>query len=93
MHQNDFFFFFSNPIEAAVVLRGENLSQSGNGRNSFNSSDSGRMSDTYAETSNSSVTSSTNNSAAGHNRLHSNMSNCSGDSGAQLSLNSNDSKG
>ena len=51
------------------------------------------MSDTYAETSNSSVTSSTNNSAAGHNRLHSNMSNCSGDSGAQLSLNSNDSKG
>ena len=83
----------SNPIEAAVVLRGENLSQSGNGRNSFNSSDSGRMSDTYAETSNSSVTSSTNTSAAGHNRLHSNMSNCSGDSGAQLSLNSNDSKG
>ena len=48
----------SNPIEAAVVLRGENLSQNGNGRNSFNSSDSGRMSDTYAETSNSSVTSS-----------------------------------
>ena len=85
----------SNPIEAAVVLRGENLSQNGNGRNSFNSSDSGRMSDTYAETSNSSVTSSTNNSssATGHNRLHSNMSNCSGDSGAQLSLNSNDSKG
>ena len=78
----------SNPIEAAVVLRGENLSQNGNGRNSFNSSDSGRMSDTYAETSNSSVASSTN---GGHNRLHSNMSNCSGDSGAQLSLNSNDS--
>ena len=83
----------SNPIEAAVVLRGENLSQSGNGRNSFNSSDSGRMSDTYAETSNSSVTSSTaNGSSNGHNRLNSNMSNCSGDSGAQLSLNSNDSK-
>lgn len=78
----------SNPLEAAVVLRnGENLSQNANGRNSFNSSDSGRMSDTYAETSNSSVTS----SSAGHNRLHSNMSNCSGDSGAQLSLNSNDS--
>ena len=56
----------SNPLEAAVVLRGENLSQSGNGgRNSFNSSDSGRMSDTYAETSNSSVTSSSN----GHNRF------------------------
>ena len=54
----------SNPLEAAVVLRGETLSQSGNGRNSFNSSDSGRMSDTYAETSNSSVASSTN----GHNR-------------------------
>ena len=88
----------SNPLEAAVVLRGENLSQNssctGNGRNSFNSSDSGRMSDTYAETSNSSVASSstgTNGGTAGHNRLHSNMSNCSGDSGAQLSLNSNDS--
>ena len=54
----------SNPIEAAVVLRGENLSQNGNGRNSFNSSDSGRMSDTYAETSNSSVASSN----GGHNR-------------------------
>ena len=59
----------SNPLEAAVVLRGsENLSQSGTGsnggRNSFNSSDSGRMSDTYAETSNSSVASSSN----GHNR-------------------------
>ena len=53
----------SNPLEAAVVLRGETLSQNGNGRNSFNSSDSGRMSDTYAETSNSSVASST-----GHNR-------------------------
>ena len=58
----------SNPLEAAVVLRGENLSQSGTsngGRNSFNSSDSGRMSDTYAETSNSSVASSSN----GHNRF------------------------
>ena len=29
----------SNPLEAAVVLRGETLSQNGNGRNSFNSSD------------------------------------------------------
>ena len=76
----------SNPLEAAVVLRGEAQNNCNGGRNSFNSSDSGRMSDTYAETSNSSV------SSTGHNRLHSNMSNCSGDSGAQLSLNSNDSK-
>jgi hypothetical protein len=60
----------SNPLEAAVVLRGDNSSQN---RNSFNSSDSGRMSDTYAETSaNSSV-------------QYSNLSNCSGDSGAPLS--------
>ena len=64
----------SNPLEAAVVLRGENLSQNssctGNGRNSFNSSDSGRMSDTYAETSNSSVASSSTgtNGPNGHNR-------------------------
>ncbi len=91
----------SNPLEAAVVLRGTNNgtnpvlngSENGNnGRNSFNSSDSGRMSnDTYAETSNSSVASSSGGNS-NHNRLHSNMSNCSGDSGAQLSLNSNDSK-
>ena len=54
------------------------------------------MSDTYAETSNSSVASSgiaQTGNANGHNRLHSNMSNCSGDSGAQLSLNSTDSNG
>jgi hypothetical protein len=43
-------------------------------RYSFNSSDSGRMSDTYGETSNSSVASS-----SGHsNRICSNTSNCSG---------------
>ena len=62
----------SNPLEAAVVLR--NQSESGGARYSFNSSDSGRMSDTYGETSNSSVASS-----SGHsNRICSNTSNCSG---------------
>jgi hypothetical protein len=62
----------SNPLEAAVVLR--NQSESSGARYSFNSSDSGRMSDTYGETSNSSVASS-----SGHsNRICSNTSNCSG---------------
>jgi hypothetical protein len=61
----------SNPLEAAVVLRGQ--ADSHQARLSFNSSDSGRMSDTYGETSNSSVASS------GHsNRICSNTSNCSG---------------
>ncbi len=83
----------SNPLEAAVVLRGDkevcngssNGSQNGHcngGRNSFNSSDSGRMSDTYAETSNSSVASSTSAIGGGcqANRLNSsNLSNCSGE--------------
>ena len=69
----------SNPLEAAVVLR--NQPESSGARYSFNSSDSGRMSDTYGETSNSSVASS-----SGHsNRICSNTSNCSGDSGAQMS--------
>ncbi|TRY71121.1 hypothetical protein TCAL_15039 [Tigriopus californicus] len=78
----------SNPLEAAVVLRSqlENEYALGEARCSFNSSDSGRMSDTYAETSNSSVTSSSNGSHS--NRLYSNTSNCSGDSGAQLSIHS-----
>ena len=62
----------SNPLEAAVVLR--NQSEVSQARYSFNSSDSGRMSDTYGETSNSSVASS------GHsNRICSNTSNCSGE--------------
>ena len=61
----------SNPLEAAVVLRGQ--AEAHKARLSFNSSDSGRMSDTYGETSNSSVASS------GHsNRICSNTSNCSG---------------
>ena len=61
----------SNPLEAAVVLRGQ--AEAHQARLSFNSSDSGRMSDTYGETSNSSVASS------GHsNRICSNTSNCSG---------------
>lgn len=78
----------SNPLEAVVVLRSqlENEYALGEARCSFNSSDSGRMSDTYAETSNSSVTSSSNGSHS--NRLFSNTSNCSGDSGAQLSIHS-----
>ena len=57
-----------------------------NVRNSFLSVDSGRTSDTY-ETSNSSVTSSSTNHSK---RLNSNASNCSGDSGTQLSIGSSE---
>ena len=79
----------SNSLEAAVVLRTQPEAFAiGDTRCSFNSSDSGRMSDTYAETSNSSVTSSSNGSSGHSNRLYSNTSNCSGDSGTQLSVNS-----
>ena len=58
-------------------------------RCSFNSSDSGRMSnDTYAETSNSSVASAASNSISSHcNRLCSNTSNCSGDDSGMSSSN------
>ena len=61
-----------------------NISSDSGARFSYNSScDSGRTSsDTYAETSNSSVTS------GFSNRVYSNTSNCSGDSGAQLSFTS-----
>ena len=77
----------SNSLEAAVVLRAQqpdNFGMAAEARCSFNSSDSGRMSDTYADTSNSSVTSNSSNS----NRVYSNTSNCSGDSGTHCSMGS-----
>ncbi|CAB4058165.1 unnamed protein product [Lepeophtheirus salmonis] len=84
----------SNSLEAAVVLRHK---QSPPGlRYSFNSSsDSGRTSDTYAETSNGSVTSSSSTTNHPNNvtqsRLYSSNSNCSGDSGTQCSMSSDSS--
>ena len=89
----------SNPLEASVVLRAqpvvssaassEATSSDTAARCSFNSSDSGRMSnDTYAETSNSSVASVASNSISSHcNRLCSNTSNCSGDDSGMSSSN------
>ena len=89
----------SNPLEASVVLRAqpavssaassEATSSDTAARCSFNSSDSGRMSnDTYAETSNSSVASAASNSISSHcNRLCSNTSNCSGDDSGMSSSN------
>ena len=63
----------------------------GNVRNSFLSVDSGRNSSETYDTSNSSVSSqSTNNSSNHSNRLNSTASNCSADSGTQMSLNSGD---
>ena len=70
-------------IEQSLYHLSEKSYGSQDARSSFISVDSGRLSDTYAETSNSSVTS----SSTGHsNRLNSNASNCSGDSGTQMSL-------
>ena len=89
----------SNPLEASVVLRAqpavssaassEATSSDTGARCSFNSSDSGRISnDTYAETSNSSVASAASNSISSHcNRLCSNTSNCSGDDSGMSSSN------
>ena len=79
----------SNSIEAAVVLRNNSQRQSdppvanANSRFSFNSSSCGD-SGTYAETSNSSVTESS-------DRVYSNTSNCSGDSGIHFSSASDNS--
>ena len=88
----------SNPLEASVVLRAQpavssvtssEATSSDIARCSFNSSDSGRMSnDTYAETSISSVASAASNSISSQeNRLCSNTSNCSGDDSGMSSSN------